>query len=47
MWFKHSNQYGLKSAGYISNGIDYVNANEIIKYSEFIDNEVELDEDEI
>ena len=46
IWFKHSNQYGLKSAGYnISNGIDYVNANEIIKYSEFIDNDVELNED--
>jgi ribonuclease R len=45
IWFKHSNQYGLKSLGYISNGIDYVNANEIIKYSEFIDNDVELNED--
>jgi len=45
IWFKHSNQYGLKSAGYISNGIDYVNANEIIKYSEFIDNDIELNED--
>jgi ribonuclease R len=45
IWFKHSNQYGLKSAGYISKGIDYVNANEIIKYSEFIDNDIELNED--
>jgi len=45
IWFKHSNQYGLKSAGYTSNEIDYINANEIIKYSEFIDNDVELNED--
>jgi len=45
IWFKHSNQYGLKSAGYISKGIDYINANEIIKYSEFIENDIELNED--
>jgi len=45
IWFKHSNQYGIKSAGYISNWIDYVNANEVIKYSEFIDNDIELNED--
>ena len=45
IWFKHSNKYGLKSAGYISKGLDYVNANEMIKYSEFIDNDIELNED--
>ena len=45
IWFKHSNQYGLKSAGYLSKGIDYINANEIIKYTEFIDNNLELNED--
>jgi len=45
IWFKHSNQYGLKSAGHITKGIDYVNANEIIKYSEFIDNDIELNEE--
>ena len=45
IWFKHSNQYCLKSAGYISKGIDYINANEIIKYSEFIENDIELNED--
>jgi ribonuclease R len=44
IWFKHSNQYGLNSAGYVSKGIDYVNANEIIKYSEFIDHDIELNE---
>ena len=45
IWFKHSNHYGLKSAGYLSKGLDYINANEIIKYSEFVDNEIELNED--
>ena len=45
IWFKHSNQYGLKSAGYFSKGLDYINANEIIKYSEFVDNDIELNED--
>ncbi len=44
IWFKHSNQYGLKSVGYLSKGLDYINANEIIKYSEFIDKDIELDE---
>ncbi len=45
VWFKHSKQYGLKSAGYLSNGLDYINANELIKYSEFIDDDIELNED--
>ena len=45
IWFKHSNQYGLKSAGYISKGLDCINVNEIIKYSEFINNDLELNED--
>ena len=45
VWFKHSNQCNLKSAGYYLNGLDYINANEIIKYSEFLDNHMELNED--
>jgi ribonuclease R len=45
IWFKHSTKYGLKSAGYLSKGIDYINTNEIIKYSEFVDNDIELNED--
>ena len=45
IWYKHSNKYGLKSAGYLSKGIDYINANEIIKYSEFVDNDIQLNED--
>ena len=45
IWSKHSYQYGLKSAGYFLKSLDYINANEIIKYSEFLDNEIELNED--
>ncbi len=45
IWFKHSNQCGLKSAGYFLKGLDYINANEIIKYSEFVDTNMELNED--
>ncbi len=45
IWFQHSSQYDLKSAGYISKGLDYINTNEIIKYSEFINNDIELNED--
>ena len=45
IWFKHSHQYGLKSAGYSSKTLDYINTNEIIKYSEFVDNDIELNED--
>jgi len=45
IWFKHSNQYDLKSAGYYLKGLDYINANEIIKYTEFLDHNIELNED--
>ena len=45
IWSKHSDKYGIKSAGYFSKGLDYINANEIIKYSELIDNDLELNED--
>ncbi|KGF89526.1 MULTISPECIES: S1 RNA-binding domain-containing protein [Prochlorococcus] len=45
IWFKHANKYGLNSAGYILKGLDYINANEIIKYSDFIGNDVQLNED--
>ena len=44
IWFKHSNQYGLNSAGYLSKGLDYINTNEIIKYTEFIGNDIELND---
>tara|TARA_B100000886_G_scaffold329236_1_gene278403 strand:+ start:99 stop:2324 length:2226 start_codon:yes stop_codon:yes gene_type:complete len=45
IWFKHSNQYRIKSVGYLSKVLDNINANEIIKYSEFVENDIELNED--
>ena len=45
IWFKHSTQYCIKSAGYCAKGLDYINANEVIKYSDFIDNDIELNEE--
>jgi len=45
IWAKHSKQYGLKSTGYNLKGLDYINANEIIKYSEFLDNDIQLNDD--
>ena len=35
----------MNSAGYISKGLDYINANEIIKYSEFVGENIELNEE--
>ena len=45
IWFKHSNNFGIKSAGYISRGLDYINVNEIIKYSDFMGINIQLNED--
>ena len=45
IWFKHSYEYGLKSVGYILKELDYINVNEMIKYSEFIGSDIELNED--
>ena len=44
IWFNHSNNYGLMSASYISQELDYINVSEIIKNSELIDSEIELNE---
>ncbi len=44
IWFDHSNNYGLKNASYISQKLDYLNVSEIIKNSELIDSNIELDE---
>ena len=44
IWFNHSSNYGLKSASYISQKLDYVNVSEIIKNSELIESNIELDE---
>jgi len=45
IWSKHSYEYGLKSSGYVMQNFDYINFNEIIKYSELVENDLELDED--
>ena len=45
IWFKHSNNFGINSAGYISRGLDYINVNEIIKYSDFMGINIQLNED--
>ena len=45
IWFKHSYNYGLKSVGYISQELEYVNLSEIIKYSELVEINLELNED--
>ena len=44
IWFKHSNNYGLSSLAYIPQDVDYLNINEIIKNSELIDSEIDLNE---
>ncbi len=44
IWFKHSNNYGLNSASYINQELDYINVSEIVKNSELIDTEIELNE---
>ena len=44
IWFTHSNKYGLFNASYTSQEFDYINVNEVIRNSELIDNEIELNE---
>ncbi len=44
LWFKHSNNYGLNNASYISQELDYINVSEIIKNSELIDSGIELND---
>ncbi len=45
IWFNHSNNYGLNNASYVSQKLDYINVTEIIKNSELIDSNIELNED--
>ena len=44
IWFNHSNNYGLNNASYISQELDYINVTEIIKNSELIDSNIELND---
>ena len=45
IWFNHAKEFNLKSAAYISDDLSYVNLSEIIKYSELVDSNLELNED--
>lgn len=44
IWFNHSNNYGLNNASYHSQELDYINVSEIIKNSELIDSDIELND---
>ncbi len=44
IWFNHSNNYGLNNASYVSQKLDYINVAEIIKNSELIDSNIELND---
>ena len=44
LWFKHSQNYGLSNMSYISQELDYINVSEIIKNSELVDSDIELND---
>tara|TARA_S200000501_G_scaffold292393_1_gene277790 strand:- start:13 stop:1494 length:1482 start_codon:yes stop_codon:yes gene_type:complete len=44
LWFNHSNNYGLNNLSYISQELDYINVSEIIKNSELVDSDIELND---
>ncbi len=45
IWYKHSKNYNLKNISFFSDNLDYLNVNEIIKHSQLIGNNFELDEE--
>ena len=45
IWYQHSKNYNLKSICFLSDNIDYLNVNDLIKNSQLIDNNFELDEE--
>ena len=45
IWYKHSKSFNLKNISFFSDNLDYLNVNELIKHSQLIDNNFELDED--
>ena len=45
IWYQHSKNYNLKSISFFSDNLDYLNVNELIKHSQLIDNNYELDEE--
>ena len=44
IWFEHSRKLNLKSASYTSQELDYINVSEIIKNSELLDSDIELND---
>ena len=44
LWCKHSSKYGLNTASYISQELDYINVSEIIRNTELIDSDIELND---
>ena len=45
IWFNHSKKCKLANASFYSQNLDYLNINELIKQSNLITNDIELDED--
>ena len=45
IWLKHSYELNIKNASYIYSGIDYLNINEIIKQTQLINSNTELDDE--
>ncbi len=45
IWYQHSKNYNLRNISFYSNNLDYLNVNELIKNSQLIDNNFELDDE--
>ena len=45
LWFNHSREYKLNTASYIPQNLDSINVGEIVKYSELIDRDINLNDD--
>ena len=45
IWYKHSKKYNLKNIAFYSDNLDYVNVNELIKHSQLIDINIELNDE--
>ena len=43
IWYQHSKNYNLRNISFFSDNLDYLNMNELIKHSQLIDNNFELD----
>ncbi len=45
IWYLHSQKYNIDNISYKSNNLDYLNINDLIKHSQLIDENLELDEE--